>query len=195
MWNKSDIRRRYLELRRALSHQDAAEKSARIRERLQDLKEFQQAEVVLSYISSKDNEVDTQVLIETLLASEKDVLVPFTGANRTLAWSPIRALSELAPATFGILEPRADCQRVMEPPAGAVVLVPGIAFARDGYRVGYGGGYFDRFLADFAGLKIGLAYDFQIVDSLPHAAHDVPVDIIVTESHIHRCMGTRKRCV
>lgn len=187
MTHTSDIRSAFLQARRALARDEAAAKSAAVRAALQALSEFQRADAYLCYVASTDNEVDTKPLIEGLLAEGKTVLVPIANADRTLSWSLLWSLSELAAGRFGILEPVPVFGRITQPPVHALVLVPGIAFSRKGHRIGYGGGYFDRFLQTHEGLKIGLAYDLQITDIIDPAPHDVPVDMVVTESQVYCC--------
>lgn len=182
---KSLLRKTALETRKALSPEEIKEKSANILRRLQDLPVFVRAQTVLCYVSSRDNEVGTHPLIEWLLTQCRTVLVPISGNDRQLSWSRLHDLRELAPARFGILEPRPEFRRITPPPGDAVVIVPGIAFRRDGYRIGYGGGYYDRFLAGHPGAGIGLAFDVQIIESFHPEPHDVPLDYIVTEFHTH----------
>lgn len=189
---KAAIRREYLAARQALSAAEWAERSRAVLERLASVAEFRDATTVLTYVSSKDNEVDTQASIESMLTRGVCVVVPIAGEDCRLTWSRLESLSELGPGRFGILEPLPEFVRPTDPPDSAVVLVPGIAFTRDGYRIGYGGGYFDRFLADFGGVSIGLAFDLQILQRETTDAaslfqpHDAPVDIVVTESSTYR---------
>jgi 5-formyltetrahydrofolate cyclo-ligase len=112
------------------------------------------------------------------------VAVPST---REMLWSELKSLDELETSTFDILEPREDSIRPVQPGDTDVAIVPGIAFDRTCHRIGYGGGYYDRFLARFRGNKIALAYEVQLYDSIPAEPHDLSVDIIVTEDRtIHR---------
>src|SRR3989338_3616519 len=99
------------------------------------------------------------------------------------------SLKEFKPKTFGILEPKESYQREFNPDKLDIVIVPGIAFDKNGHRIGYGYGYYDRFLKTIRKetLKIGLAYDFQLIEKIPEERHDVPVDIILTEKEIAIC--------
>ncbi|MCP4644418.1 MAG: 5-formyltetrahydrofolate cyclo-ligase [bacterium] len=182
---KDEIRRDRLEARRQLSAMEAATRSAAILERLMNVAVFIHAETVLAYVSSKDNEVDTHAAIQTLLARGRRVLVPVARDGGLLEWSAVNDLNELAPSTFGILEPREECLRLETPRSDAVALVPGIAFSPQGGRIGYGGGYYDRFLAGFDGATIGLAYELQMVRNIPVEAHDRLVGMVVTESRVY----------
>ena len=183
---KQQIRKHCLEARRAIPPQDAAAKSRAIAHRLESLPIFAGAAVILCYVASKDNEADTHGLIRARLAQGTTVLVPIAEPQGRLAWSQLRALDELAPGRFGILEPRPECRRIIPPPPGALVIVPGIAFTTQGHRIGYGGGYYDRFLATHPGPTVGLAFDIQIVNPWQTADHDVSVDFVITESRTYR---------
>ena len=183
--NKSAVRKAILERRRSIAPEDATAKSAAILDRLQALPELTSADTALCYVSSKDNEVDTQRLIAWLLGEKRRVLVPIAEPKGKLVWSELHSLDELAPGRFDILEPRTERRRVVEPPEGAPVIVPGIAFTPDRRRIGDGGGYFDRFLAAHRGISIGLAFDMQIVPGFESHGHDVPVDFVVTESRVY----------
>jgi 5-formyltetrahydrofolate cyclo-ligase len=182
---KAELRATYLERRRALSPETAAAWSAEAVARLRGLAEMADASAYLLYLSSVGNELDTLRLAEELLREGRTVLVPVSRRDRTLLWSRIEALSEVAPTRFGILEPKAEFLRPTEPPAGSVAVVPGIAFTRQGARIGFGAGYYDRFLAGFAGAKLGLAYEMQIVEAIPVEPHDVFMDAVVTEAGVY----------
>ena len=165
---------------------DAEARSAEVVERLRRLPVFAAAKGFLVYVASKDNEVDTKPLIRRLLKSIHPVLVPIAQPGGKLVWSRLRKMDELEPGRFGILEPRADARRITKQPPDSAVIVPGVAFSVDGWRIGYGGGYFDRFLADFGGPVIGLAYDVQITTYIENDPHDVPMDFILTETTTYR---------
>lgn len=192
MTDKATLRKEYLEKRRALSPADAIARSHVIRERLLEFAPFRAARVFTVYVSSMDNEVDTHGIIEWLLASGRTVLVPISLKGGLMMWSRLRHLNELQRSKFGILEPSPDHIRPANPPADALVLVPGIAFTRDGYRIGYGAGYYDRYLAGAHGLAVALAYDLQLIDSIPRQSYDQPVDVLITETETVLCRQARK---
>ncbi len=159
-------------------------RSDRIVVRLTGQEVYRRAGCVASYVSIS-NEVDTHSLIDLALDSGKRVAVPVVEPNRALIHREIRGLAELSPSGSGLLEPSGEDGAVVPPDAFDVVLVPGLAFDRAGNRVGYGAGYYDRFLAMAPAVKIGLAYDFQLFDRLPAGPRDIPMDVVVTESGIH----------
>jgi 5-formyltetrahydrofolate cyclo-ligase len=185
--DKAFLRTEFLARRRGLTAEQVKIWSAAATARLLALPEAQGAETWLVYLASKDNELDTLPLVESLLGGGKTILVPVIDKGGLLLWSRLGSLSEVAPAQFGILEPRPECRRIALPPGDALVIVPGIAFTRDGARIGYGGGYYDRFLGGFAGTKIALAFELQLADAIPTAPHDVFLDVVVTEAAVYRC--------
>lgn len=185
--DKARLRRDYLEARKALDRPAWQRMSGAIADRLERLAPFAGCTTVLTYVSARDNEVDTHTIIDRALAAGKTVLVPVMSEQPGLMrWSLLQGRSELATARFGLLEPAPAYQRLIEAPDEAVCLVPGIVFTRDGRRIGYGGGYFDRFLASFAGIAVGLAFNIQLAPTLPVESHDMQVTYILTESACYR---------
>ena len=183
---KGAIRRKMLDRRDSLSAIEILERSNRVIENLRSVDDFSGAEVVMSYISF-GTEVNTHGLIRSLMG-KKVVLVPVVTDKEKgeMVLSELRDWKELSSGAYGILEPR----EVRERDAGDVDIsvVPGIAFDRQGNRIGYGGGYYDRLLKRIGGKKVGIAYDFQILDSIPVEAHDTGVDMIVTDKNIVRAV-------
>jgi 5-formyltetrahydrofolate cyclo-ligase len=142
--------------------------------------------VIAVYIASKD-EIDLSRLIERLWAAGCRVVVPAwrNETYRLVAYSPI---TELIAGPMGILEPAAKGEGLESVSEGevAVWIVPGLAFSRSGARLGYGGGWYDRFLskANPSSISLGVAYPFQIVADLPLEPHDIPLVDIVTTSTV-----------
>jgi 5-formyltetrahydrofolate cyclo-ligase len=85
---------------------------------------------------------------------------------------------------FGIFEPNENCELAF-PNQNTLCIVPAVAFSRDGHRIGYGRGFYDRFLADFKGVSAGFSYSSLVCDGILHEDHDVPLDMIITESEVH----------
>ena len=170
-----------------LSPEARRDASACIRRRIADLPEFRRAATVLLFLSIAD-EADTFPLIADALAAGKAVAVPKVDARRRrmdacVLRDPARGL---APGPFGILEPRTA--EIVEPAAIDFVLVPARGFDREGNRLGRGGGYYDRYMAGpgFRAVRCGIAFAAQVLDHLPHAPHDLPVDLLVTEDGVLR---------
>ncbi|MDE3000562.1 MAG: 5-formyltetrahydrofolate cyclo-ligase [Gemmatimonadota bacterium] len=184
MPTKKQIRNAVGKRRSELSLGEVRARSRRIIARLTGQEVYRRAGCVASYVSIS-NEVDTHTLIDLALNSGKRVAAPVLVPNRTLIHREIRGLAELKPSRFGLLEPSDEDGAVVPPDAFDIVLVPGLAFDCSGNRVGFGAGYYDRFLSMALAIKIGLAYDFQLFDRLPTGPRDIPMDLVVTESGVH----------
>jgi len=184
---KESIRKKILSLRNSQSPFQAITKSHRIKERLFISPEFIKAKTIMFYVSTKD-EVKTESMIKYALELGKKVVVPISDLKKkTLHLSEIKDFdNELEPGAFNILEPKKDFLRPVSPEQVDLVIVPGVAFDENGDRIGYGMGFYDRFLSSLKRCipVIGLAYDFQIVDEIPVDDKDVTVNIVVTEEKI-----------
>ena len=174
----------------ALTAADVRAKSAAIWERLSVLPEFAEANRLLVYVS-KGTEVDTQGLIQQLLALGRQVCVPWFDARKQqyVASALHDFNADLAAGRFGILEPGREAVRPVTGDQINAALVPGLAFDETGNRLGRGMGYFDSLLQEVRGTRIALAYDFQILGVVPAEAHDARVDCIVTETQNMRIKG------
>lgn len=181
--SKRNLRERLLKLRRSLDEKSRINLSRKVKSNLFGLDEYKKAETVMFYMAH-DNEVETREMIMESLG-EKRVLLPKVDLERgEIIPVEIKDLDSLERGAFGIAEPtdKKAYRGVID-----LVVVPGIAFDLRGYRVGYGKGFYDKFLKRVSSLKIGVAYDFQIVDRIGEDENDVPVDIIITEKRIVRC--------
>tara|TARA_Y100000310_G_scaffold341138_1_gene439302 strand:- start:5623 stop:6198 length:576 start_codon:yes stop_codon:yes gene_type:complete len=187
---KQTLKQETLHERNKLSKEDVKEKSQLIKNNLFSLEVFKTSKNILVYVST-GKEAYTHELIEDLLTKkEKKVIVPYVEKNNPLLkLSELHNFNELEPRTFDILEPKDNFIREFNPDKIDLVIVPGLVFARDGHRIGYGYAYYDRFLKTLKQkpIKIGLAYDFQIVDKIPEEQHDIPMDIILTEEKTIEC--------
>jgi 5-formyltetrahydrofolate cyclo-ligase len=147
------------------------------------LETYAHAETIGCYVSVK-NEVDTNGIIVDALSKGKRVSVPVTGPEGALNHVEIRSLDQLKPAQFGLLEPSHSNTDTICPGELDLVVVPGIAFDKSCNRIGFGAGYYDRYLEHVPASKVGLAYDFQILEEVPTESHDVPLDTVITQSGI-----------
>ena len=127
--------------------------------------------------------MDTHLFIEEALRHDRTVYVPITLGHGIMEWSKLISLENLISGPFGVSEPASP--EIETPPVDAPVIVPCLAFSSSRHRIGYGGGYFDRFLNKHKGPKIGLAFEMQHVDLLPSETHDIRLDMIITESGIY----------
>ncbi len=186
---KSLIRQDILRKRDSLDSGARRSKDLRIRETLLSLPEFDQADVVLFFASFR-SEVSTFPIMEEALRLGKSVLLPRVNAHkRELRLFEIRGIDELSPGYMRIPEPAVSGKRERDVNDASLVVLPGAAFDPEGDRLGYGGGYYDRLLARLTRKipLVALAYEEQIVDSLPFDVHDIKVDVIVTDGRVIRC--------
>lgn len=181
---KTEIRGGILDRRNQLQKADILEKSSDIAESLFRLEQYKNAKSVMLF-ASFGNEVGTHEIIRKSLAN-KTVLLPKVESHE-IEPSLILDFDSLVPSgKWGILEP-IELMKVAYKNID-LVLVPGIAFDRRGFRLGFGFGYYDKFLKKVPkAVKIGLAFDFQVVDKIPKEEHDVPVDFIITEKRVIEC--------
>lgn len=154
--------------------------------RVLSTEEYSDAETILTYVST-EIEVDTKALINAALQNNKRVAVPMCIKDETsLDFYYINSFDDLTPGTFGVLEPDPlKCEKLIDFSSG-LCIVPGLSFDTEGYRLGYGKGYYDRFLSKFKGITVGLCYVYCIKLKLPHGYYDKPVDILITDKYIRR---------
>lgn len=167
--DKSILRKQYKEIRKNLNYGDFSLKIA-------DLKEYKNANTVFIYVSF-DDEAKTEKLILKAL-SEKRVLVPYcVDKDGTMIACEIKSPDDLKTGLYGIKEPVNPKEY-----KGKIDLavVPALAFSKDGYRLGYGKGYYDRFLDKNPCVSVGLSFDELLFDEIIHFEYDKKVDIIIT---------------
>lgn len=184
------LRKNSLANRNNLSLKEIGDKSTAIANSLLSIDPIVQSQVIFVYVSFR-SEVSTLHLIDTLLALGKTVTVPITRVNdkRLDAVKITNRELDLIPGYCDIPEPREDfCMKnLVAPEKIETILLPGSVFDKRGGRFGYGGGYYDRFLASIpSATRIGLAFDLQIVEEAPLQDHDEILDIVVTETMIFR---------
>lgn len=185
--NKNALRAQMKQQRRALTLNDIAEKSCSIISQFLSLEQYLSASCVMVYLSAF-HEPDTAALIHHALSNNKRVVVPITHIDtHTLTLSYLTDYRSLRKGAYHILEP------VHIIPASTqdidIITIPGLAFDRRGNRLGFGAGYYDRLLSETTALKIGLCYDFQLVDALAAEKHDIPMDMLITETKILQFTG------
>lgn len=148
--------------------------------------------MVFAYFSVR-SEVQTFDIIRQALRAGKRVALPVSiSRGRRLIFREVTDFkADLKPGLLGIPEPKPSRPRVA-PREADLIIVPGVAFDRRGYRLGTGGGFYDRFLRRVTRpARVGLAFEAQLVDKVPHAEHDERVDYIVTERRVIRCRPPR----
>ncbi|WP_202708432.1 5-formyltetrahydrofolate cyclo-ligase [Sporosalibacterium faouarense] len=188
--DKNSLRKDILDKRKGLSKDELELKSEKIKKLLLSSKFYQNPQSIMVYIDFR-NEVKTEGIIKESLKVDKDIILPISIVEtRELLLSKLMDYDkELSPGSYGILEPKQEFIREVKHDVIDLVLVPGVAFDRRGYRIGYGGGYYDRFLSklDKSVPKVALAFNVQMVDYAYEDDHDIPVDYIITENEIIEC--------
>jgi len=176
-----------LKARQSLTPAAVAGKSALILQKLLVLKEYRQAAALMVYLDFR-NEVQTGALVADALDRGKRVAVPVTDVpnRRLIASLLLHYPDDLAPGAWGILEPKPECVRPLEPAALDLVIVPGVAFDLAGNRLGYGGGFYDRFLPCTRPdtVFVSLAFELQIRLDVYPGEHDCPVHYLITEDRL-----------
>ena len=181
---KNVIRKRMKQLRADMTRTERFEKSMQIFEQLITVPEFKRADRIYTYVSM-DNEIDTIMLIDYSLSLEKRVFVPRV-SGKDMEFYEISDISELNPGYMGIYEPDINGKEPDYSRTGFMCM-PGLAFDRSYNRIGYGGGFYDRYLSVENKLyKAALAYEAQLLESIPAQDGDVRPDMIVTEESIYR---------
>ena len=179
---KDELRSAMKQKRRALTKEETEKCGAKISDRLFCLPEIKNADTVMTYVSAF-NEVPTDGIINTLFSMKKHIAVPVSNTDtETITVSYINQSDGFSKGAYGIREPKIIHKASLSDID--VILVPALAFDLKLNRMGFGKGYYDKLLSDFCGVKIGLCYDFQITDTVFPEAHDVPMDIIITEKRI-----------
>ena len=187
--DKKTLRNEVVAKRDLLTEKDYLEYSQIITDTLYEMDAYKDAKRIMIFISL-GSEINTHPLIKQAIKDGKSVVVPITIPNpKHLKASELWDFSELEVGFHNILSPKEEFIRVVEPGTIDLILVPGAIFAKDGYRIGYGGGYYDRFLGSLEKPvpKIGIGFDLQIMDKVPTADHDIPVDLIITEKRVIDC--------
>lgn len=186
---KSLQRKRLREQRKALDGPVRAEADAAIMRNVVALDEFARADVIFPYLSMGD-EVDTRGIINRAWKAGKRVALPYCiPGTRLMEWYEVTSFDGLVKSSFGVEEPVPDTATALNPRdfPNSIALVPGLSFDAQGYRMGYGGGFYDIFLAEYPGCSIGLCRSmFFDTVALSLEPHDLPVAIVVTDGQIVR---------
>ena len=178
---KAELRKQVLQEMKTLSQEQKQAMDRALTERFLKHPFYQEAKTIATYLSFP-HEFQTQELIEQALKDGKKVLIPKTypkGRMEFVVYNP----QQLVKTSFGLLEPQGDLE-VVEPSQIDLIHVPGLAFTTEGYRIGYGGGYYDRYLEHFTGHTLSTIYPCQIQDFIPEK-HDIPVqEVLIDEGNL-----------
>ncbi|HLC19795.1 MAG TPA: 5-formyltetrahydrofolate cyclo-ligase [Candidatus Nanoarchaeia archaeon] len=184
MKDKNEIREQIRALRDTHDKRLREEKNVQIAEALQKQKEFMKAKTICIYLS-KGSEVETHELVKKIFKEgKKKVVVPVTDVkSKQIVLSLINDLNDTKKSTYDILEPKK--MLLIQPEQVDIFIVPGIAFDSKGSRIGYGQGYYDKLLSTTKKPKVGLAYSFQMVESIFTDTTDIAMDKVITEEEVY----------
>jgi len=178
---KSELRKQVLQEMKAMPQEQKQAMDQALTEQFLNHPFYQEAKVIATYLSFP-HEFQTQELIKQALKDGKKVLIPKTypqGRMEFVVYDP----QQLVKTSFGLLEPQGNLE-VVEPSQIDLIHVPGLAFTREGYRIGYGGGYYDRYLEHFAGHGLSTIYPCQ-VQEFNSEEHDIPVqEVLIYEGNL-----------
>ena len=185
---KKKIREQILDNKEKMDEITLKSYSDSIIDKLYSTDYYKKAKTIMTFISF-GAEVDTHEFIKTSIAKGKRIVVPITiPETKELKLSQVLDFDHLEIGFYDILTPKEEFISYVDPSEVDLIIVPGVAFDRNGYRIGYGGGYYDRFLANLDHVtKISLAFDMQLISSIPHEHFDIPVNYIITEKEIIDC--------
>ena len=171
--DKKELRKKYTKVRADV--EDKEGKDRLIRKNLRELDIYKKAKSVFVFISYK-SEVDTRGIIEDILADGKKLLVPLVKGSEMIAVE-VKGIDDLEPNKMGILEPKYGD----EVTDVDLTITPGLAFDKNGFRLGYGGGYYDKFFAKVDTIRMGIGYSDQYVESIVHEDYDKALEYLLTE--------------
>lgn len=181
--DKASLRQFYIDRRKELAS-DKARKEAldtELQTRLLISPEYRSADSVLVYVS-RNFEISTSMIIYAALANHKKVGLPVSLDDRRMIFREIESPAQLKPGRFGIPEPPDECPEITVG-ANTLCVCPALCCDMAGFRLGFGGGYYDRFLSDFKGISVALCYSDSLIPAIEHDEFDIPVDIIHTDNY------------
>lgn len=178
---KEKLRRFYIKKREELPSEERQRLSKAIVERVKELPAFKRANNLLLFCPHR-GEPDITPLFDVVIKEGKNLILPKVN-GRDLRLIKVEGKENLGLGAFCILEPQGGEE--VRPEDIDFSLVPGVAFDKEGYRLGFGKGYYDRLLERLGGIKVGVAYEFQVVERLPRDTWDKPVDLVLTEKNFY----------
>lgn len=180
--DKKEIRKEIIKKRDTIKIEEKIEKDKAIRGLLKELDLYKNSINIFIYVGF-GSEIDTSIFIDDFIKDNKRIFIPKTNiSKKEMNAVEITDLNALEKNKYGILEPKDDNQIINKNDIDLVIL-PGVAFDISGSRIGYGGGYYDKYLMDIKDSipKVALAYDFQLLEDIPVEEHDIKADYIITE--------------
>lgn len=178
---KAECREKYRAARAALTEETKQTMDRKLAASVVSTMVYKGCRQILMYASKEDEICTTEIAVKAL-ADGKTLFYPRCGENHSMTFYRVRSLEDLKPGTFGVLEP--DAGEPYQAMNGDICLVPAMTFDRFGFRLGYGRGFYDRFLSSFTGVTVGLCYSSFLEPNLPKGKYDVKVDVLLTEKGV-----------
>lgn len=180
---KKELRKKGLALRNQISQHEVTNLSNRIIDQIKkhlDMINYQ----VLGFYMPLGNEVDLRPLMTELIDLGKTIVIPKVHDQYTMDFYSIKTINDTHVGRFGVLEPNRN--KKMPKNEIEIIFIPGIYFSNQCYRLGFGAGYYDRYLKDYQHEKVGVCYAFQHITDIPSQDYDIPMDFIITENPLHQ---------
>jgi len=184
---KNALRALFAQKRQAILPEEKKTLDAKICKNFLSLASYRYADTIMLFFPKSD-EPDTVPIIERALSDGKKVALPRCREHSQMDFFVIRSLDDLEAGKFGIPAPREYCELV-DPNdrrrfGNTVIAVPGIVFDKSGHRIGYGKGFYDRYISAYKGNTVGICYSFLLKDTIPHGKYDTPVNALVTDKGV-----------
>ncbi|MGO3751557.1 MAG: 5-formyltetrahydrofolate cyclo-ligase [Peptoniphilaceae bacterium] len=189
--NKKEFRSSMLEKRDSLDFKYLKDASSKIYKNFIKSDLYKNSENIFIFVSYK-KEVDTHELIKYALKDSKNIFVPIVNReSKTLSFSHLKNFDDLQPSYMGILEPTIETRNIVDPNLADLVVTPGLAFNQEGYRIGYGGGFYDKFFSSIESkpIKLGIGYSIQLVDEIVHDDLDQKLDYFLSDKGLYKLGG------
>lgn len=185
MKDKKSLRKEYKQKRNEISSENLSQLSSRVIKRLIETSYYKNCSSIFTYINT-NSELITKELIKTAWKDNKNVAVPvITQKPHEMLFIKIENFNSLEVNMYGIYEPKIKDENILISDKNTLLIVPGLVFDKNKYRLGYGGGYYDKFISDNKTLKnIGVCFKSQIIDIIPKDKFDMQLDVVIYENGI-----------
>ncbi len=183
---KKDLRKKILKVRDQMTCNEVTLISKKIIRNIQRELKLDDYQVIGMYMPI-GNEVDLRPLITSLIENNKTVVIPKVLSKEKMEFYPIESVNDIHEGKFKVLEP--NCNKKMPKNEIDIMFIPGIGFSKQGYRLGFGAGYYDRYLVGYINQKVGVCFAFQLLSDFQTDRFDIPMDKVITENPLHQYHG------